>query len=331
MAAIKEAIMTHTSPDMTAEQYTEILIAELMKTDDFKRVTRSFIHKMMNNWAGAGNLNKWMAPSIEKRMKQSLLGPGADRSTGDSGTAQDITTLAAPLIALTNDLLDRVEKLGHALDEMDEEKKEALVESIVAGVNFGKIASLTGPLARTLTQIREKRPTFLADLLGERLAAGVQTLDFQTAAAFLAAAREDLTAVSRIVNQALWQSPGQLSEALTIIPAAVNLLTRIAGEFLTRFSKLKIEEITDIFLRLLDQIDGESLGALLNANAQINRKIMKGTQELRDPHTDIPSSENVLMRKVEEIGGKIDPNLIFNLRLSLEELKVPFREWLMSD
>jgi len=70
---------------------------------------------------------------------------------------------------------------------------------------------------------------------------------------------------------------------------------------------------------------------MLNANAQINRKIMKGTRELRDPDTDIPSAENVLMRKIEDIAGNMDPNLIFNLRLSIEEMKVPFREWLMSD
>jgi hypothetical protein len=323
--------MTHTSPDMAADQYTEILVAELMKTDDFKRVTRSFIHEMMNNWAGAGGLNKWMAPSIEKRMKQSLLGPDTNQSAGDSGTAQDITALAAPLIALTNDLLGRVEKLGHALDEMDEARKEALVASIVAGVNFGKIAALAGPVARTLARIREKHPTFLADILRERLTAWIEGLDFKTAAALLSVSREDLTALSRIVNGALWQSPDRMLEFLTIIPAAINLLTRAAGEFLHKFSKLKIEEITDLFLQLVDRIDGESLGALLNAWAQINRKIMKGTRELRDPNTEIPTSENALMRKVEEIAGNLDPDLVFNLRLTLEDMKVPLREWLMSD
>lgn len=323
--------MTRSKPDMTAEQYTEILVAEFMKTDDFKRVTRFFIHEMMNNWAGGGGLKKWMAPSIEKQMNRSIVGPETGAAAGDSGTPRDMAALAGPVIALANDLLNRIERLGNTLDEMDETGREALIESVVAGVQFEKLATLSGPVARALTRIREKRPTFLADTLREPLTAWLQGLDFNTATAFLSAAREDLAAVSRIINDALWQSPDRLWEALTIIPAAVNLLTRVAGEFLTRFSKLRIEEITDIFLRLFDQIDGEALGALLNANAQINRKIMKGTRELRDPATDIPSSENVLMRKVEEIAGNIDPNLIFNLRLSLEELKAPFREWLMSD
>ena len=82
---------------------------------------------------------------------------------------------------------------------------------------------------------------------------------------------------------------------------------------------------------LLEKVDGEALGALMNAHANINRKIMKGTEELRDPNTEIPSSENKLMMKFEEVASRVDPNLIFNFRLKLEDLKVPLREWLMSD
>jgi hypothetical protein len=37
------------------------------------------------------------------------------------------------------------------------------------------------------------------------------------------------------------------------------------------------------------------------------------------------------MRKVEEIAGCLDPDLVFNMRLTLEDIKAPLREWLMSD
>ncbi|MEW6078813.1 MAG: hypothetical protein AB1724_13435 [Thermodesulfobacteriota bacterium] len=323
--------MNQPRPDMTAEQYTEILVAELMKTDDFKRVTRSFVHEMLTNWAGESGLKKWMAPSLEKRMQKSLLGPEAQPAAEETAPATEAADLTAPLIALVNDLLDRVEQLAKILDGLDPDKAEALAEVVVSGVRFEKMAALAGPLARALTRIREKRPTFLTDLLRERLTAGVEGLDFNTATAFLAAAGTDLAAVSRIINQALWQSPDRLAEALTVLPAAVNLLTRVAAEYLQRFSKLKIQEITDIFLQLLDRIDGESLGALINAWAQINRKVIRGARQLLDPAMDIPSSENVLLRKVEEIGSHVDPDLIFNLRLGLEDMKGPLREWMKAD
>ena len=319
--------MTNINPDMTAGQYTDILIAELIKTDGFKSASRAFIHEMLNNWAGESGLKKWITPSIEKQVQKSLAGP----DTGKSATARDITTLTAPIIALVNDLLNQIEKTGKTLDEMDGDKTQALIEAIVSNVNFGKLAELSGPIIRAITRVREENPAFLADIFRERLTAGVNELDFNSAATFLSVSQNDLTALSRIINDALWQSSDRLMEALTIIPAGINLLAKALGEFLFRFSKLKTEDITDIFLQLLDQVDGESLGALLNANALINHKIVKGTRAFRDPDTDIPSSENVLMRKMEEIAGNMDPNLIFNLRLSLEEMKVPFREWLMSD
>ncbi len=323
--------MTDTNTEMTAAQYTEILVAEVIKTEDFKRITGSFIHAMVNNWAGNNGLRKRMAPSIEKRMKNSLAGPDAAKAEEAAVTLRDITALTAPLIALANDMLNRVEQLGETLEGMDEEKMEALIEAIVRDLNFEKAAALSGPIVRAMTRIRQKHPTFLADILRDRLTAIVNELDFNTATAFLAGSRQDLTALARTINDALWQSPERLDQALAVIPATVNLLASVVAEFLRRFSKLKIEDLTDLFLQLIDQIDGEAVGAMLNANAQINRKFMKGTRELRDPKSDIPTSENILMRKIEEIAGNIDPDLIFNLRLNIEDLKVPFREWLMSD
>ena len=88
---MKEALMTNINPDMTAEQYTQILIAELIKTKDFKRVTRSLIHAMVQNWAGDKALRKRVAPSIEKRMKESLAGPDIDQAPEGAAAVQDIT------------------------------------------------------------------------------------------------------------------------------------------------------------------------------------------------------------------------------------------------
>lgn len=319
--------MTDINPDMTADQYTDILIAELIKTDGFKSAGRAFIHEMLTNWAGESGLKKRIKPSIEKQMQRSLAGP----DTGEAGPARDITSLAAPIIALANDLLNRIDQTGKSLEEMDRDKIQALIEAVVRNVNFGKLAALSGPIIRAMTRLREENPAFLADILKERLTAWVDELDFNAATAFLSVSQNDLTALSRIINDALWQSPDRLMEALAIIPAGINLLAKTLGEFLFRFSKLKTDDMTDIFLQLFEKVDGEALGALLNANALINHKIAKGTREMRNPDTDIPASENILMRKMEEIAGSMEPNLIFNLRLSLEEMKVPFREWLMSD
>ncbi len=323
--------MTHTGPVMEADQYTEILIAELIQTEDFKRVTRSFIHQLLHNWAGESGLKKRLAPSIAKRMQKSLLGPESNGAFPVSEKIRDPQELTTSLIALVNDMLARMAQLGSTLQEMDSAQKEALLETIAGNVHFGHATALWGPLTGALTDARQKNPTFLADILQERLTAWMQEVDFTTVTSWLNASREDMAALSRTINDALWQSPERVREVLEIIPALTNLLTGIVAEFLGRLNKLKTDEITDLFLHLLDQLDGESLGEMLNAHGNINHKIMKGTEELRDPAADIPSSENVLMRKMEEVAGKMDPNLIFKLRLSLEDLKVPLREWLMSD
>ncbi len=331
--------MNSTGSNMTADQYTQILIAEFLKTEDFKRITNSMTHGLLEKWAGESRVKKWLAPAIEKRMKKSLFGP--ELTTEDASALPDAAKpdsikmdpldLADPLIALINDMLAKAEQAGQALTELPYDKKEALLEKIISQVDFGKLCPLSGPLAKTLNEIHDKKPTFVSDQLQEKLTAWVDGLDFTTTKDYLVKSQDDLVAISKIVNEALWKSEDRLIQALEILPALANLLNRNLGVFLTRLNKLKIEELTDLFLHLFEQLDGEALGTVLNANANINRKIARGTEELRDPNTDIPSSENIMMQKYEEVAIKMDPNLILNMRMTIEDLKVPFREWLMSD
>ncbi len=323
--------MANTSPNITADQYTEILIAELIKTEDFKRVTGSFIHELLNKWAGESSIKKKMTPPIEKRVKKLLF--DGDDSNGASGyvPGQDNTVLSDPIIALTNDMLSKVNQMGSTLEELPYEKKEDLVKKVITNVNFSSLSALSGPIARMLNEIHENNPTFFSEAIKSSLTAWVDELDFVTIKDHLVKSQEDFLAISKTINDALWKSPDRLLEVLEILPAGINLLNKTLGDMLVRFSSLKIDDLTDIFLHLFEKIDGEALGTLLNANAHINRKIMRGTEELRDPETDIPSTENIIMTKIEEIASKMDPNLIFNMRLNIEDLKVPLREWLMSD
>lgn len=321
--------MANTSSNITADQYTEILIGELIKTEDFKRVTGSFIHELISKWAGESNIKKKIAPPIENKVKKLLFDD--DLNGAATYGAKDSTALADPIIALTNDMLAKVENIGNSLDDLSYEKKEELLEKILSNVNFGALGALSGPLMRSISEVYEKNPSFLSGLLKDKLVEWVGSINFSSIEKYLSGTQDDLLEITKAMNDALWEDEDRLLSALDIIPAGINLLTKNMGEILGRFSKLKIDDLTDIFLHILEKLDGEALGTLFNAHAHINRKIMKGTEEFRDPDTEIPPSENIFMTKFEEIASKMDPNLIFNFRLKLEDLKVPLREWLMSD
>lgn len=299
------------TPNLTPDQYTGILVSEFVNSEDFKRVTSTFTRELLKKWAGESGFKKKIAPSIEKRINKSLFGSGNGTTllAPTSATPQFPTTLIDPIIALINDMMDRVDQMVMAVEEMPDAEKAALFEKFSNAVDVNRMTALVGPIVKLL----------------------LDNIDLASIKEYLIKAQDNLDGVTERVNETIQQSSDKLLEILELIPLVLNLYTKSMSGILGPLSKRSADDITDTFLHLLGKLDGESLGALLNAQANINRKIMQGTAELRDPTSDLPSSENPLMSKLEEVAGKMDPSLIFNLRLKLEDMKVPLREWLMSD
>ncbi len=129
--------------------YMEKLIAELVKSDDFKRVTSSMVHVFLNNWAGESNAKKWIANPVEKRLKKALLAPDTSDVASSDGSS-NIGDLIDPIAALINDMLGRMGQLAKTIEELPSDEKEKLLEKVSANINTNQIGDIIGSITHII-------------------------------------------------------------------------------------------------------------------------------------------------------------------------------------
>ncbi len=135
--------------DFEKNDYMEKLIAEVVKSDDFKRVTSSMVHVFLNNWAGESNAKKWIANPVEKRLKKALLAPDTSDGVSSEG-ASTIGDLIDPIAALANDMLGRMGQFAKTIEDLPSDEKEKLLEKVSANINTSQIGDIIGTVTRII-------------------------------------------------------------------------------------------------------------------------------------------------------------------------------------
>lgn len=148
--------------------HMEKLLAEIIKSEDFKRALSSMIHVMLNQWAGESSARKWIANPLEKGLKKALVKPVEPGETGAQGVSK-INDLIDPIAGLMSEMLGRMSEFVKSIEELPPEEKTELVAKISGNLKTEQLGNVIGSLSRIVRTDERVSPAALINAGTKRL------------------------------------------------------------------------------------------------------------------------------------------------------------------
>ena len=107
---------------------------------------------------------------------------------------------------------------------------------------------------------------------------------------------ENITALAGMINEEMWQYPAKMVCLLSLLPALGNIVSAPSVKTIGPINNLAPDLLTDVILSLVRDIDGKSIGMLVNELCELVRKIHTGSALIGDTGKPCPSRGGIAPR-----------------------------------
>ena len=276
----------HESINESSEKLGSIL-AEFLKTKEFKLLSRGLTLEVLNSWAGEKRIKKSLATFFQKRV-DGLLGS----KTAEGPCLQDILEDPAFLVLLSEQipllvqgLLDILATFTEQLNAQSPDVKTGLFAEIGKNLGGAQSGRLFNAMIRVLQSLQMADKTLLPNLAESLLCGWIRNVDFAELRELLENAEEGFLKVVKAAHHTLWKYPAKLVILLSLLPAGFNTLLKTLTEIVSRFNQAPPDLIADILLSLGKDLDAGTITKALNEGFELIRKITTGCALVGDPGT----------------------------------------------
>ncbi len=121
------------------------------------------------------------------------------------------------------------------------------------------------------------------------------------------------------MNDELWNYPAKFICLFSALPTIFNMAVAALKETAAPMNRMAPDLLTDVFLAILESIDGKEIGNLVNEFCELVRKIHTGSALLGDPGK--PAFPRSVAKLTLDTLGAMDVGLMLKARDLLGEIK----------
>lgn len=292
------------------------VIAKILQTREVRQMLGNILPDLLRIFAGKSVVKRSIMKGVGKYLKKSLSRPGDIfeeqelRLLFEDGNF--VQSIATPIPEMVNGLFEVISTAVSTIEGFETDEKKALFASLFSASSDPQTATLITRFARIFIDIHGDDPEFLTRTLGPGLARMIDNTDFGDLKVFLDGTFKDITSLTRVINEAMFDKPAKVVLLLTILPMLVNMLAKILDDTVGRFNSFPPDLVADVILALVREVDARAVGALTNEVMELFRKINVGSALIGDP--GMPQCRLDMSRFIEDFTAEIDIDLLWKFR-----------------
>lgn len=211
---------------------------------------------------------------------------------------------------------------AQTLERLPPDDKKKFATEKLSRLMPGKTGDMVTNFARIINDIQQNDPEFLSRVLAPAIRKWVASVDFGEVKEAVDGSAQGVVSLVETANDVMWQYPAKVILFLSLLPSLANILGRSALVSVSKLEETPPDLLTDIVISLVREIDGSMIVGLVNALAEIGRKVHTGSALLGD--AGAPQLPKLFSEKLEEIIAGTDPVLFWKARIAIAEIKASF-------
>jgi len=295
-------------------------ITSFTKTEEFREVIHTALPEILIVWAGQSRIKRKLAGTMGRILAKGFA-PRSE-SAGSPvietcGEPEFIRQASTQIPEIINAVIAGLNAFTRGLAEMPVEEHRRFLKSVIEHADTGGIGEIITNVIKSANQHRNE-PEFLVEALRPKVRSLIAGIDFGEIKEAVDGSADGVTALAGMINEEMWEYPAKMVCLLSLLPSLVNIAIRSAVKTTEPINRLAPDLLTDVVLSLLREIDGKSIGTLINELCEIIRKIHTGSSLIGDRGNHAFSSA------VSQLGnatlGSVDVLLFLKARGMLRDI-----------
>ena len=307
------------------------LLVEIVQTREARQLLGTLIPQVIHIWAGDGHgalgvkagIKKLVSRQVGKSIKKALLRDGdiykAKEFHSLCESPEFLQNFSDQLPELLNGVVDVICSIGKNIEKLSVVQKTQLLDGLISNIGKGRTGELLTTYTRIINEIHQNEPTFFAEKLAPAFRNWAEQADFGEIKELLDNSAGDVIAIIKMVNDVMWDYPAKILLLMSLLPGIANIATASLKDTMMRFNDLSHDMVTDIVLSFLREIDGQTIGRLINEVNELIRKLSTGSALLGEPGN--PLFPQDLSRILEDALSTLDGELFWKARIAISEGK----------
>ncbi len=290
------------------------------RTDEMREIVRAAVPEVLAVWAGKSRVKKALAGPVGRLIVKGFAPRGGAGSPviDTCGDPEFVRQASAQVPGILNAVIAGLGAFTRELSAMPAEERRYFLKSIIKDTDLGGVGEIITNLARGANQ-RKNEPGFLAEALRPKVRSFLAEVDFGEIKEAVDASAESIPALAGMINEEMWQYPAKMVCLLAVLPAMGNIAVRTAVKTIGQINNMAPDLLSDVILSLVRDIDGKSIGSLVNQVSEIIRKIHTGSALIGDRggHA-VPAA---VSRLASDTLNEVDVLLLLKSQGMLRELR----------
>lgn len=285
-------------------------------TREFRGVLGSIFFGTFLHWAGDSALKRLLAlPAagiVRKELEKGsrpMAASNVSEALEDPDLLQFLTKSVPELAKQANSMLDGVTA---AFEKLESEEQKQLADQLLQNLDMGKIGRFLNRVVASANLLYGTDPDFWADRIGPQLKDLLDSVDFGQVRELAQRSGTDLPRLAGYFMDGLFERPAKLVISGSLLPIFVNLVVDLILEVVQRVNTLAPDIVADVVLTLQREMNGKSVGTLLNQGAELIRKLHTGSALLGEPGK--PAFAQSLSNQMEAMIREVDGPLLLKAR-----------------
>ena len=301
------------------------ILERLLQTREARLLLAEAVPVVLKTWAGGSGWRRFVSKIAAGTLKKGFSRPSENGEGAIETLFEDPDFLDA-LVELMTDLFAGIEDMliigVQTLECMPSDDKKKIAAEKISRLMHGKTGDMVTSCARVINDIQKNDPEFLSRVLAPGIRKWVASVDFGELKEAVDGSAQGVVSLVETANDVMWQYPAKVILCLSLLPSLANILGRSALVSVSKLEEIPPDLLADIVISLAREIDVSMIIGLVNASAEIGRKLHTGSALLGD--AGAPQLPKLFSEKLEEIIAGTDPALFWKARIAFAEIKASF-------
>jgi len=254
------------------------------RTDEMREIVRAAIPEVLGVWAGKSRIKKAIAGLVGRALAKGFVprdGVAGSPVIETCGDPEFVRQASAQMPGIINAVIAGLGAFTREISAMPPEERRFYLKSIIDDTDLGGVGEIITNLARSANQ-RNNEPGFIVEALRPKVRSLLSEVDFGEIKEAVDASAEFIPALAGMINEEMWQYPAKMVCLLSLLPALVNIAVRSVVKTVGPINEMPPDLLSDVILSLVRDVDGKSIGSLVNQVSEIVRKIHTGSALIGD-------------------------------------------------
>ncbi|PKL37496.1 MAG: hypothetical protein CVV44_14190 [Spirochaetae bacterium HGW-Spirochaetae-1] len=295
-------------------------IKSFTRTEEFREVVHAALPEVFTLWAGKSRIKKKLAGTLGRFLAKGFAPRGESAGSPVLETCGDpefIRQASTQMPEIFNAVIAGLNAFSRGLSEMPVDEHRRCLKSVIENADAGGIGELITNLFKS-ANLHRSDPDSLVETLRPKVRSLIAGIDFGELKEAVDGSADSVTALTEMINEEMWEYPAKMVCLLSLLPSLLNMAVRSAVKTTAPINRLAPDLLTDVVLSLVREIDGKSIGSLINELCEIIRKIHTGSSLIGD------RGNHAFSAAVSQLGaatlGSVDILLLLKARGMLRDI-----------